>query len=149
MGIAPCSLVKVYRRFRGAYCFYYPGDDGGSIHLWNVLFFETTLRYIPESFHIHTCRRENLKSHSSPVPRHEMRNSSPSWNVVPGQFFTFTPDMDKVLCVCLHRCELVSVSWFTLTLKGRMVNISTSCFDQQSLCILYSWVLYDYFIKQH
>jgi len=30
-----------------------------------------------------------------------------------------------------------------LTLKGRMVNISTSCFDHQSLCILYSWVLYD------
>jgi hypothetical protein len=30
-----------------------------------------------------------------------------------------------------------------LTVKGRMINISTSCFDHQSLCILYSWVLHD------
>jgi hypothetical protein len=28
-----------------------------------------------------------------------------------------------------------------LTFKGRMVNIYASCFDHQSLCILYSWVL--------
>jgi hypothetical protein len=25
-----------------------------------------------------------------------------------------------------------------------MVNICTSCFDNQSLCILYLWVLYDF-----
>jgi hypothetical protein len=28
-------------------------------------FSETTLRYISESYHLHTRRRENLKSHSS------------------------------------------------------------------------------------
>jgi hypothetical protein len=33
---APCSLVEMDQRFRGAYCPYYHGDDGGSKHLWNV-----------------------------------------------------------------------------------------------------------------
>jgi hypothetical protein len=32
--VAPCSLVEVYRRFRGAYCLHHQGDDhpndGGS-----------------------------------------------------------------------------------------------------------------------
>jgi hypothetical protein len=31
----PCSLVEVYRRFRGAYCLHHR-PDGGSKHLWNV-----------------------------------------------------------------------------------------------------------------
>jgi hypothetical protein len=31
--IAPLSLVEVDRRFRGAYCLYPYGDDGGSKHL--------------------------------------------------------------------------------------------------------------------
>jgi hypothetical protein len=38
--VAPCSLVSVYRRFRGACCLQQQGgdrpDDGGSKHLWNV-----------------------------------------------------------------------------------------------------------------
>jgi hypothetical protein len=35
------------------------------MHLSNVgLFKQTTRRCIPESFHLHTCRRENLKSHN-------------------------------------------------------------------------------------
>jgi hypothetical protein len=25
--VAPCSLVEVYRRFRGAYCLHYQGDE--------------------------------------------------------------------------------------------------------------------------
>jgi hypothetical protein len=35
--VKPCSLVEVYRRFRGAYCLYHEGDrpdDGGSKHLY-------------------------------------------------------------------------------------------------------------------
>jgi hypothetical protein len=28
--IVPCSLVDVYRHFRGAYCLHHQGDDGGS-----------------------------------------------------------------------------------------------------------------------
>jgi hypothetical protein len=31
--VAPCSLVEVYRRFRGACCLHYQGDDGGRKHL--------------------------------------------------------------------------------------------------------------------
>jgi hypothetical protein len=50
---APCSLVEVNRRFRGKYCLYHQGDDGGST-------LETTRPYNPVSCHLPTCRRENL-----------------------------------------------------------------------------------------
>jgi hypothetical protein len=33
--IAPCSPVKIDRRFLGAYCIH-RGDDGDNYHLWNV-----------------------------------------------------------------------------------------------------------------
>jgi hypothetical protein len=32
----PCSLVEVYRRFRGSCCLDHQGDVGGCKHLWNV-----------------------------------------------------------------------------------------------------------------
>jgi hypothetical protein len=32
----PCSLVEIYRRFRGAYCLHHQGDEYRSKHLWNV-----------------------------------------------------------------------------------------------------------------
>jgi hypothetical protein len=35
-------------------------NDGDSRHLWNVYSNETTRRYIPEDFNLHTRRRENL-----------------------------------------------------------------------------------------
>jgi hypothetical protein len=35
-GRAPCSLVEVDQRFRGANCLHHQCDDGGSKHLWNV-----------------------------------------------------------------------------------------------------------------
>jgi hypothetical protein len=31
--MAPCSLIKVDRRFRGAYCLHHQGDDGGNTRL--------------------------------------------------------------------------------------------------------------------
>jgi hypothetical protein len=34
--VAPCSLVEVYQRFRGACWLYRQGYDWGSKHLWNV-----------------------------------------------------------------------------------------------------------------
>jgi hypothetical protein len=38
--VAPCSLVGVYRYFRGTYCLHHQSIhiiyDGGSTHLWNV-----------------------------------------------------------------------------------------------------------------
>jgi hypothetical protein len=30
--VAPCSLVEVYRRFRGACCLHHQGDDGDHLH---------------------------------------------------------------------------------------------------------------------
>jgi hypothetical protein len=42
--VAPCSLIYVFRRFRGAYCPHYHG-------MWHN---------IPEDSHLRTCR-ENLK----------------------------------------------------------------------------------------
>jgi hypothetical protein len=47
--IVPCSLVEVYRLFRGAYCLYHRPDDGGNTYLWkSVGFNESTWHYIPE-----------------------------------------------------------------------------------------------------
>jgi hypothetical protein len=55
--IAPCSLVEGDRRFRDAYCQHHLSDET------SVYFYETTRRYIPESCHLQTRRRENLKCH--------------------------------------------------------------------------------------
>jgi hypothetical protein len=65
---APCGLVEVYRRFRGACCSIiratdYPDDEAASTSETSVNFYQTTRRYIPEDSHLHTRRRENLKSH--------------------------------------------------------------------------------------
>jgi hypothetical protein len=45
--VAPCNLVDVYRLFRCACCLHRPGDG-------------------PKDSHLHTRRRENLKSHLDP-----------------------------------------------------------------------------------
>jgi hypothetical protein len=58
--VAPCSLVEVDRRFRGAYFLHHQ-----RIPETSVRFHETTRRSIPEDSHIHTGHRENLKSHLS------------------------------------------------------------------------------------
>jgi hypothetical protein len=34
--VAPCSLLEIDRRFRGACCLHDRCDDGGSKHLWNI-----------------------------------------------------------------------------------------------------------------
>jgi hypothetical protein len=52
--VALCSLVEVYQ---------YP-DDGGSKHLWNINFYQTTRRNNREDSHLHTRHCENLKTHS-------------------------------------------------------------------------------------
>jgi hypothetical protein len=49
--VAPCSLVGVDRRFRGAYCLHHQGEiDECSTHLWNV-------RSTPTSLHCATCQK--------------------------------------------------------------------------------------------
>jgi hypothetical protein len=50
--VAPCSLVEVYR----------PDDGGTSTSETSVDFYHTTRRKNPEDSHLHTRRRENLKS---------------------------------------------------------------------------------------
>jgi hypothetical protein len=66
----PCSVVEVYRRFRGAYCLHHHGDhrkyDGGSMHLWNVdlLLRHYTAQYptrLSSSKSCNLCLFQNLK----------------------------------------------------------------------------------------
>jgi hypothetical protein len=85
--IAPCSLVEVLRCYRCAYCLYHQGyesiwsvcrlqlywlhyhGDGfialmEAVHISETsVYFETTRRYFSERCHLHTHRRDNLKSH--------------------------------------------------------------------------------------
>jgi hypothetical protein len=53
--VAPCSLVEINRRFRGAYYLTCHCDvaliEAVSVSETSVSFFETTLRIIPEDSH--------------------------------------------------------------------------------------------------
>jgi hypothetical protein len=49
--VAPCSLVKVYQRFRGPCCLHHQGDRPGC------------KKDNPEDSHLRTHRRDNLKSY--------------------------------------------------------------------------------------
>jgi hypothetical protein len=55
---APCSLEEVYQCFRGPCCLHHQGDES------LVNFYQTTQRNNPADSHLHTRRRENLKSHT-------------------------------------------------------------------------------------
>jgi hypothetical protein len=55
--VAPCSLVEVYKRFGGPCCLHHQGDRT------LVNFYQTTRCYNPEDSHLHTHRRESLKSY--------------------------------------------------------------------------------------
>jgi hypothetical protein len=46
--VAPCSLVKVYQRFRGPCYLHHQGDE------MLVNFYQTTWRYNPEDSHLNT-----------------------------------------------------------------------------------------------
>jgi hypothetical protein len=67
---APCSLVEVYRRFRGAYCLNHQANksltalmmDAVITSETSVYFNETTRRYIIEGSNLPTRRCENLNS---------------------------------------------------------------------------------------
>jgi hypothetical protein len=73
--VAPCNLVEVYRRFRGACCLHHQGDDSvkkmshrpddGGMSETSVNFYQITRRNNSEGSHLYTRRRENLKSHKS------------------------------------------------------------------------------------
>jgi hypothetical protein len=47
--VAPCSLIRVDRRFRDVYCLYHQGGDGGKQNSETSVYSkQTTQRYIPE-----------------------------------------------------------------------------------------------------
>jgi hypothetical protein len=65
---APCNLVEVDRRFRGAYRLHHQGITIAlmveAVHTSETsVDFNDTRRYIAEGCHFHTRRRKNLKSH--------------------------------------------------------------------------------------
>jgi hypothetical protein len=51
------SVEDVYQCFRGTCCLCHQGDEP------LVNFYQTTQCYNPEDSHLHTCRRENLRSY--------------------------------------------------------------------------------------
>jgi hypothetical protein len=57
---SPCSLVKLYRRFRGTYCLHHCGDEccdeEVGIAETSVCYFQTTWRNIPEGCHFYLDR---------------------------------------------------------------------------------------------
>jgi hypothetical protein len=64
--VAPCSLVELYRRFKGACCLHHQIAlimEAARTSETSVNFYQTTRRYNPENSHLHTRRRENLKSY--------------------------------------------------------------------------------------
>jgi hypothetical protein len=66
--VAPCSLVEVYRRFRGAYCLHLQVVitlmmEAASTFETSINFYQTTRCNIPEDGNLHARSLENLKSH--------------------------------------------------------------------------------------
>jgi hypothetical protein len=57
------SLVEVYRRFRGAcYLHHCPDGRGARISETSAYYNETTRLYMSEGYHVHSLRRQNIKS---------------------------------------------------------------------------------------
>jgi hypothetical protein len=66
---APCSLVEIHgcsKLFAGS-IIREMGHEAINASEPSVKFFQTTLFNNPEGNYFHTCRRENLKSHLSPL----------------------------------------------------------------------------------
>jgi hypothetical protein len=73
--VAPCSLVKVYRRFSCACCLHHQGVivllmEAASTSEMSVNFCQTARCNNPEYSHLYTRRRENLKSDKVPKVKH-------------------------------------------------------------------------------
>jgi hypothetical protein len=56
--VAPCSLMEVYQAMT-----YRTEMEAANTSETSADFYQTTHRNNPEGSHLHTCRRENLKSH--------------------------------------------------------------------------------------
>jgi hypothetical protein len=73
--VAACRLEQIGRSFRSAYCLDHQGPTVSIIALMmeaastsetSINFYQTTWRNISEDSHLHTRRRENLKSYKMP-----------------------------------------------------------------------------------
>jgi hypothetical protein len=83
--VAPCNLVKVYRRFRGVSCLHHKGDANiiialsmvaGSSSETSVNFYLTIRRNNLEDSKFHTRRSENLKSHFFKLSLHLLHSGN-------------------------------------------------------------------------
>jgi hypothetical protein len=69
--VAPCNIIGADRRFRNEYCLVMNNNLFITLMMEVVrtsetsVYSETTRRYIPEGYHLRTCRCENLKSHDN------------------------------------------------------------------------------------
>jgi hypothetical protein len=62
--IAPCGLVDTDRRFREVYCLHITQMmEAVSSSEMSVSIYQTTRCYMTDDSHLHTRRRENLRSH--------------------------------------------------------------------------------------
>jgi hypothetical protein len=63
--VAPCSMVEVYRHFRGPFCLHHQGDgvmEAARTSETLVNFYQTTRRCNPKDSRFHTHRRQNLRA---------------------------------------------------------------------------------------
>jgi hypothetical protein len=70
--VMPCRLIEINRRFRCACCsnikaMSRPDDGGSNTSETPANIYQTTRRNNSEDSHLHTRRRENLKSHLETV----------------------------------------------------------------------------------
>jgi hypothetical protein len=64
--VTPCRLVWVYQHFRDLYCLHQQGGammERAEASETSANSYQSTRRYNPEDGHLHTHRRENLKSY--------------------------------------------------------------------------------------
>jgi hypothetical protein len=107
--IAPCSLEADWY-FRNAYCLHHQGDETP------VYFNETARRYVPESCHLHTRRRENLIPLTQKCPY--LRSPGPLLGL----------RVETMLCVTHARQHLVTVVAAVI----QLILINPCCLRQES-----------------
>jgi hypothetical protein len=78
--VAPCHLVEVYRRFRGACCHHHALIiQAANTSETSANLYQTTRRINLEDSHHHTLRRENLKPHQYIVPHYYRNKATMDW----------------------------------------------------------------------
>jgi hypothetical protein len=131
--VAPCSLIEVYRRFRGAYCLLmHRPDDGGSMHLWNVL-------QLLRDYTAQYPKRLRVIFNGIIVFTNSLERS-PSWEA--GRQWD---ELAKKLSVCNLPRSLITVvtkiRHWTLCCQMNPVHIITICFLRPILILIFHLLL--------